>query len=630
MARKSSDQNGRNSNKIPRRNWLKSVGVVGAGIGLAGCTGDDETPTSGDGDGGDGGGDGDGGDGGDGGGDGDGGDGGTERVFTLNNRGTGSFTQEHWNKYNPNQSVTRNNRAGNIVFDRWWWYLPTSNTQVSRLVTDMTKDGTTLELELRDDATWHDGDDVTAGDAATQFKLDIFAAGGDHEFFDSVDGIEAVDDKLVRAELREPYAWAYLNPSLGLNNYNGRLKVKESVFGDLLSDLEDAGGETPPDDALNNLIDFRWEMDDVVGNGPMKVDDWSETSLMLSKYEDYYNADNIKVSKMEYTNLKEWEEALIQGRIDAVPTNFPVRQSLMDRMPDDLQTEPMISGSRDYVFGFNLRPQVPTSNRKVRQAIAFAVDGRQIAQVSGPGVRYHDFPSTGLSPALMNRYIGDQLDDYITYEQDRQRARNLMQEAGWEKNSDGKWTKPNGEVWELVLFGIVNNPLQPLGESTRDQLRDFGFEVNFRTMDLATWNERRMEGEHDITPQQQGQGGYYLNNGKFYFGMANLGGMDITQVETPMPIGDPEGDVETINLDEEIQKLFTAQTPQVVKEQNRLLSWVWNVNCLFYIPVWRLERPGMRTNEYRLTDEILDRKDMIQIHSPAFVGIMREGGIVPK
>ena len=67
-------------------------------------------------------------------------------------------------------------------------------------------------------------------------------------------------------------------------------------------------------------------------------------------------------------------------------------------------------------------------------------------------------------------------------------------------NSDGKWLKPNGELWKIDLQSPPDeNDAFRMANAASDMWSDFGIEVNLQGLERSVWNQNRMMGQYDIS-----------------------------------------------------------------------------------------------------------------------------------
>ena len=137
-------------------------------------------------------------------------------------------------------------------------------------------DPTTIELKIRPDMKWHDGQPVTVEDVVFSFEA---PATGDEApmykpFVEDITSIEAVDEHTVRMKLAKPNA-AFLTSTLAKINL-----IPKHVWGPILADLVNK-----PENAEQYVEESR------IGSGPFKYADWTlQQQVVLEANKDHWAA----------------------------------------------------------------------------------------------------------------------------------------------------------------------------------------------------------------------------------------------------------------------------------------------------------------------------------------------------
>ena len=138
-------------------------------------------------------------------------------------------------------------------------------------------------------------------------------------------------------------------------------------------------------------------------------------------------------------------------------------------------------------LAFNLKRE-PVSNKQVRKAIGFAIDGEFINKALHLGL-----PKRATGPIVPDSpfYNGN----VERYDLDIEKANKLLDEAGYPKGADGKrfsLTVDHGP-WEPEQMKLV-------AEYLKSQLKKVGIDIKLRTSpDFPTWANRISNYEFDMT-----------------------------------------------------------------------------------------------------------------------------------
>jgi ABC-type transport system substrate-binding protein len=161
------------------------------------------------------------------------------------------------------------------------------------------------------------------------------------------------------------------------------------------------------------------------------------------------------------------------GAID----NYGVQPHQVERLKDDPRYQNFSGLSFGYSYiGYNMRREL-FKDKRVRQALGMAVDTDKIIRyvmydqaerITGPFVKQTDYYDKTIQP--------------LTY--DPEGALELLNEAGWKKNSNGLLEK-NGKTFSFTLITNNGNPIRKnILTIAQDSWRKIGIDVK---TDLVEW-----------------------------------------------------------------------------------------------------------------------------------------------
>lgn len=259
----------------------------------------------------------------------------------------------------------------------------------------------TWRFYLREDVKWHDGSPFTATDV--KFSIERVAHDTSltsQQVYEHIVGVEIIDDYTVDIHTEYP------DPIL-------------------LHRLSSLGAAIVP---AAYISEVGWAaFDDApVGTGPYKVSEWRrDDRLILEAFDQHFRGrpayDRVihRVIPEDSTRVNE----LITGGIDiaaAVPPFEVDRVNGSDRAEVLPQPSPRVM-----MLVMNTADELPTGDRRVREALDYAIDDRLLvdAVMGGYGV-----PVLGrVGPAV----TGSPMDLYDAYNYDTERAVRLLEEAGY-------------------------------------------------------------------------------------------------------------------------------------------------------------------------------------------------------
>ena len=145
-----------------------------------------------------------------------------------------------------------------------------------------------------------------------------------------------------------------------------------------------------------------------------------------------------------------------------------------------------------FTFAINVT-KPPTNELAVRRAIEYGIDREIIAKAS-----YQAFqPFSAFRPAytLLSHTTWGYDKSTEIYEYDPERARALLEEAGWKMGSDGVRTK-GGQRLEVSLNSWEHGP----PEIMQSHLRRIGINLKIGIMDALAANEAQRKGDSHMSP----------------------------------------------------------------------------------------------------------------------------------
>ena len=210
-----------------------------------------------------------------------------------------------------------------------------------------------------------------------------------------------------------------------------------------------------------------------VGTGPFKFESYTPgQSVILIKNDNYWQKGLPYLDKVTFKVCADMDAGLTElanGSIDIFPYLSKDRADQLDPAKYNIE-----SNGSNMVQIFALNNAVETLNDvRVRQAINYAINRKDIISVTmdGAGVEL----ATAMSPA-MGSYYDTSLDG--SFDQDVEKAKALMAEAGYENGFDITCTVPSSYLIH------VNTAVELASE-----LKAIGINMEIKQVDWATWLE---------------------------------------------------------------------------------------------------------------------------------------------
>lgn len=371
---------------------------------------------------------------------------------------TGSFL--------PHYAVSNYEKyIGNLVFHSLYAY----NEDIEltpRLASGVEIDeaGTTYTFSLRDNISWHDGTPFTANDVAFTYRLmldpeyigtrtsNLMSIEGAQAYrageADDVAGIEVVDDHTIRITTEYPDA-----------------VFMEAVAKELWILPEHVLGDVPPADVGQHSL----ARAPVVGTGPFQFVRYAEGQYIeFKRFDDYFLGspclDSIVVKivspSIALAQLQSGEIDIVEGEVSSLEPRDVERVRTIPGVEPVLYTTSGIQ-----VMSINLRKPY-LQDKRVRQALAHAIDRQAIVDhlLLGYGEVAHG--PLNSEDAFFNP-------DMTRHEYDPERARELLEEAGWDFGRTLTLMYPTGNRVRELSAPVIQANLQAVGLKVELSLVDF-------------------------------------------------------------------------------------------------------------------------------------------------------------
>ena len=371
--------------------------------------------------------------------------------------------------------------VNNMIMSRLWQVDPHEQRYIPDIVERwvMEPDGSAVTFYMRKNAVWHDGRPVTAEDLEFSFTLymdyrtksrhvgkfamvrgaDAFARG----VTDSVSGITVVDDHTLTVEMAFPSS-QFLAQAGGTTSGLGLYVLPKHILSNI---------------PVENLDDHDFFVG-LRGNQPIGTGPW-----MFVKHEpdqfhelvanpDYYFG-KPKIDRVFIHLISSPDTAQIAMRRGEVDTSR--RGGFTPEANETFLADPRFlvaaTGRRNNGGGysFNFRTEWIRDSR-IHQAHMWALNRKLLVDTFEGGLGYiHNtnlFVPTGVeTPEMMARY---------THEGDTSKARQLLEEAGWDFDREITEKAPGYTGPALVQFA-----------AEQQMLADAGLKVKYETMETPVW-----------------------------------------------------------------------------------------------------------------------------------------------
>jgi peptide/nickel transport system substrate-binding protein len=398
-------------------------------------------------------------------------------VLRVGNLGEPPALDAHWTTASITETLTNHLYEGLYSLDA-------SNRPIPMLAEGHTvsRDGLTYTFKLRQGVTFHNGKEMTSEDVVASLtrwgKQSIYGKA----LFAQVAEWKAVDKYTAEMKLKEKSAIVLI--SLAVPNNFGAIYPKEIAE------------KFPPEIKVTEYV----------GTGPFRLAEWKPDQYIRMVRFDDYKARNEKPNgygggKTAHLDEVRWipvpEVATRVAQVETGELEFADDLNLdaYDRLKKNPNVRPLVSKPYYWLVAVFNKKEGLMTNQKLRQAWQAALDIEPIMKnVAGGKAEFYRMDSS-LAPAEITAWH-TKLEGLPWNERNRDKARRLLQEAGYKKEPIRFMTTQ--EYKWMYDFALL----------TKQQLEDAGFTIDLQVVDWATLVKRRNNSkEYDVFTT--GMGAFY-------------------------------------------------------------------------------------------------------------------------
>lgn len=214
-----------------------------------------------------------------------------------------------------------------------------------------------------------------------------------------------------------------------------------------------------------------------IGTGPFKFVEWrpAEKTLIVEKFNEYWGS-KAKVDKLIFKAITDPSSRTLALEAGEVDLTYDFAYGDIERLKSKFKVE-LYSTNRVYQITFGSVVGSYFEDPRVRKAISMAIDREGIARA------LHGAAEPAYSIVLPNLWWAGKRCEY--YEYNPEKARKLLEEAGWRLGSDGVLEK-DGKKFEITIYTYPQRPgLKPMAEVIAKNLEGIGIRANIRVMEYS-------------------------------------------------------------------------------------------------------------------------------------------------
>ena len=386
----------------------------------------------------------------------------------------GAITTESHNPYQGESSAAKYG-YGKVIFESLALVNPTGDLGTTPWLAESVEwndDYTQLTAIARSGVNWSDGEAFTADDIAFSFNQVLSGKLADTNALD----LAAVnlDGDTVTIEFNSS---KYTQQSRVLHFQI----VPEHIWADIAD---------PNSDPLTGE-------GQAVGTGPYVLDNWSTESVSLTANPDYWGGE-LAVPQLNYVSYGDnaaLTTALVSGDADWAQAFIP--QIEASYLSADENNQFLVSPTAGAATLFMNLQAKPFNDPALRQALAWTIDRQAYVDIAREGASEAVWSVTGLGNLLSGEIISDYEGE--EYSVDVERARGILEDAGYTWNGDDALVDADGEIVSFSLsvpagWSDWNTEQALLAEELESGL---GIKVEIDQPDWGGWDAARQEGTFD-------------------------------------------------------------------------------------------------------------------------------------
>lgn len=359
------------------------------------------------------------------------------------------------------------------------WVDPTQDAMLESLVTndpqgnlvtklaeswEVSDDAQTWTFTVREGVTFHSGAPMTTDNVAQDLNLDRGDAGQHPYWYTQVTGIEPGDGNTVVVTCDKPFA------SLG------------SLYRQQFTNIFNyAAVEADPEGYGTNVVD---------GTGPFSLVNFTPSEVEGKRFDGYAGSivpyftnkgkaylDGIRwVAVPEASNRA---NEVISGNVDVTKNPLPSDLESLESNSDLVVIEK--EEAAGLVLGLNFtKTNLGFDDVRVRQAVSHAIDRTSIVDAILFG---HGSPVQGPFPTSYKWYEPgvEQFNQF-----DPEKAKALLDEAGWTAGSDGTRAR-DGQAFEFTIVNQTDAVRNQVGDAIVAMLADVGIRASMKNLETGTY-----------------------------------------------------------------------------------------------------------------------------------------------
>ncbi|QED47230.1 peptide-binding protein [Cytobacillus dafuensis] len=327
---------------------------------------------------------------------------------------------------------------------------------------EASEDGKEFTIKIVENAKFHDGEPLDADDVVFTYNIPLSPDydGVRKSYFENIEKVEKIDQYTVKFTLKQvDVQFPVVSLGFGI--------LPEHILKDV---------------PIAEMGEHEFNTKNPIGSGPFKFSEWKDGEYVKVVANDDYFDGRPYLDSVTYKLVPDANAILAQlqaGDIDYYPgiaqPDVPTVEGFADAA--GLRLESGLALSYTYL-AFNQRDD-KFKDKKVRQAITHAIDRKAIVEnvMAGLGEVAH-VPESPLSWAYNP--------DVPKFEYDVEKAKKMLEEAGWKPGADGILEKDGKKFSVEVKTNQGNKVREDIVVILQQQLKEVGIEIKPQIVEFSS------------------------------------------------------------------------------------------------------------------------------------------------
>lgn len=344
---------------------------------------------------------------------------------------------------------------------------------------EFSEDKKELLFKLREGVLWNDGVEVTTDDVIFTYKkaIDPNTKTIVHYAFSKIDTVLALDKYRFKVYYKEPFVYAVYRWDIGL--------LPRHIL---------EGKDINTDEFNRHPVSY----------GIYKFKNWTSNEQIVIEANEKSYWGRPFLDRMIFRIIPEGAVQILElkaGNLDLV-TRLHTTQYMRDLVGSKVEQNINKFEYKDtFMYGLVFNLKLPLfQDKRIRQAIYYGIDKQGIIDGVQYGLGRHCWGPIPPESWAYNPNIKK-------YPFNPEKAKKLLQDAGWDDSDNDGYLEKNGEPFEFTMLSFQNESVQQIVTIVQQQLKKIGVRMKIKVVEWSVYlNTFVAKRNFDMCVTRGGQG----------------------------------------------------------------------------------------------------------------------------